>query len=81
MLCSLSKRSTRMARGMNLTMSGHHPPAKHQKPPVRLCNLMSGRFTRTNLRLTPFGGEFGEGFLELLLELGLVEPLFRGFGP
>jgi hypothetical protein len=34
---SPSKRSTGMARDINLTMSGHHPPAKHRKPPVRLC--------------------------------------------
>jgi hypothetical protein len=39
MACSLSKRSTRMARGMNPTVSGHHPPVKHRKPPVRLCPL------------------------------------------
>ena len=39
MPCSPSKGSTRMARGMNPTMSGHHPPIKHRKPPVRLCPL------------------------------------------
>ena len=39
MPCSPSKRSTRMARGMNPAMSGHHPPVKHRKPPVRLCPL------------------------------------------
>jgi hypothetical protein len=54
MPCSPSKRSTRMARGMDPTMSGHHPPAKYQKPPVRLCPPLAGRFSRTNLRLTPF---------------------------
>ena len=52
MPCSPSKRSTRLTRGMNRTMSGHHPPVKHRKPPVRLCPAvpLSGRFTRTNLR-------------------------------
>src|ERR1035441_3342160 len=39
MPCSPSKRSTRMVRGMNPTMSGHHPPVKHRRPPARLCPL------------------------------------------
>src|ERR1035441_10130519 len=51
---SPSKRSTRMARGMNPTMSGHHPPAKHQKPPVRLCPLCPADSPGPIYGLTPF---------------------------
>ena len=54
MPCSPSKRSTRMARGMNPTMSGHHPPAKHQKPPVRLCPLCPADSPGPIYGLTPF---------------------------
>jgi hypothetical protein len=28
-----------MARDMNPTMTRHHPPVKHRKPPLRLCPL------------------------------------------
>jgi hypothetical protein len=54
MACSLSKRSTRMARGMNPTVSGHHPPVKHRKPPVRLCLLCPADSPGPIYGLTPF---------------------------
>ena len=54
MPCSPSKRSTRMARGMNPTMSGHHPPVKHRKPPVRLCPLCPADSPGPIYGLTPF---------------------------
>jgi hypothetical protein len=43
-----------MARGMNPTMSGHHPPAKHQKPPVHLCPLCPADSPGPIYGLTPF---------------------------
>src|ERR1017187_6297378 len=59
MPCSPSKRSTHMAGGMNPTMSGHHPPVKHRKPPVRLCPLCPADSPGPIYGLTPFGGEAG----------------------
>ena len=39
---------------MNPTMSGHHPPAKHQKPPVHLCPLCPADSPGPIYGLTPF---------------------------
>src|ERR1035441_6498657 len=54
MPCSPTKGCTRLARGMNPPMPGHHPPVKHRKPPVRLCHLCPADSPGPIYGLTPF---------------------------